>query len=258
MFAVQQIQKVYPNGYKALDEVSFNIERGEFVMLLGSNGAGKSTLFRCLTGFEKLSEGKILFNDCNVSNMSPKQLRPIRKRIGVVFQNFNLIPNVSVFQNVLFGALGHVRFSVHTLSAFASKSLRKKAMECLDRVGLSQFATRRADCLSGGQKQRVAIARMLMQDPEIILADEPIASLDPKSGTQIMNLLHDISRERGITVLCILHQIDKALEYGDRVLMLQAGKMILDQNVEDTNYQTLERLYSNNALKSQEPKLEGA
>jgi len=229
MLEAEHLSKVYANGTKALSDVSFAIRQGEVAMLLGHNGSGKSTLFRTFAGFESPTEGRVLMDGKPISGLTKRQMRPIRKQVGIVFQHFNLIPNLSVFQNTLFGALGSVPTVFHALNMFASAHLRDEAMECLDRVGLAHLAGQRADQLSGGQKQRVAIARMLMQKPQIILADEPIASLDPKAGTRIMELLTDIARERNLAVLCVLHHIDFALEYGDRALMLQSGRLVLDE-----------------------------
>lgn len=244
---VNQLSKIYSTGEtKAIDDVSFKVEPGEGVMLLGHNGSGKSTLFRCITGFEKPSSGSILLNDIDITKLSRSKLRPVRKKVGMVFQNFNLTNNLSVFQNVLFGALGHTKTSFQTFAPFASNDLREQAMACLDRVGLAHLARRRTDQLSGGQQQRAAIARMLMQEPEIVLADEPIASLDPKAGREVMDLLWEIVSERGLAVICILHQMDIILEYGDRVIALKDGHLVLDEGAGTLDRPTLESLYQKN------------
>ncbi|KZE37827.1 ABC transporter [Bhargavaea cecembensis] len=240
---VNHLSKIYSGETKAIDDVSFKVEPGEGVMLLGHNGSGKSTLFRCITGFEKPTSGSILLNDTDITRLSRSKLRPVRKKVGMVFQNFNLTNNLSVFQNVLFGALGHTKTSFQTFAPFASDALREQAMACLDRVGLAHLARRRADQLSGGQQQRVAIARMLMQEPEIVLADEPIASLDPKAGREVMDLLWEIVSERGLAVICILHQMDVIMEYGDRVIALKDGSLILDEGAGALDRPTLESLY---------------
>ncbi len=247
---VENISKIYPNGTKALDNISFNVRKGEIVMLLGHNGSGKSTMFRCMTNFEQPTAGSMIINGENITGLSKRKLRPLRRKVGMVFQNFNLIHNLSVFQNVLFGALGTSKTTWHTLAPFASKQLREEAMNCLDRVGLAHLATRRADQLSGGQKQRVAIARMLMQDPEIILADEPIASLDPKAGKEVMDLLLEIVKERNLTVVCILHQLEIARTYGERIIALKQGKLVIDKPVEEVNPILLEKLYEEEKLEN--------
>jgi len=228
---VKQIKKVYNQRDVALNGVSFTIREGESVVILGHNGSGKSTLFRTLTGFEEPTEGSVALLGREVDIRKRQHLRETRKKVGMVFQAFGLVDNVSVFQNVLFGALGQVKFAPATYSLFASDALRTRAMECLDRVGLAHLSERRADRLSGGQKQRIAIARMLMQDPEIILADEPIASLDPKAGMEIMELLSGIAAERNITLLMILHQIPIAKKYADRFIALKNGEVFADGDV---------------------------
>ncbi|MCE7790811.1 phosphonate ABC transporter ATP-binding protein [Salipaludibacillus sp. CUR1] len=240
---VENIGKTYPDGNEALKDINFEVNPGEAVVLLGHNGSGKSTLFRSITSFETPSKGSIYMDGTNITELKKRQLRPVRKRVGMVFQHFHLINNLSVFQNVLFGALGQTRFFFQTFSPFASQSLREKAIECLDRVGLAHFAHKRSDQLSGGQQQRVAIARMLMQDPEIVLADEPIASLDPKAGREVMDLLWEIAEERGLSVICILHQMDIAREYGDRIIALKNGELILDESMDKIDSAFFRSLY---------------
>lgn len=240
---IEGLQKIYPNGTEAIKNISFCVERGESVVILGHNGSGKSTLFRCLTGFEFPTKGEVKIFNTSIQNKSKRQLRPIRKRVGMVFQRFHLVHNLSVFQNVLFGSLGHTRFPIQAFGAFASDELRDKAMQCLERVGLSHLAKRRADQLSGGQQQRIAIARMLMQDPEIILADEPIASLDPKAGREVMDLLWSIVEERGLTVIAILHQLEVAKEYGERMIALKDGEIIVDSPAKELDDDLLASIY---------------
>ncbi|PSL42401.1 phosphonate transport system ATP-binding protein [Salsuginibacillus halophilus] len=239
---VKNLSKVYPNGNQALNNINFTVNPGEAVILLGHNGSGKSTLFRSMINFETPTTGEVLIGGQSTTSLSRRQLRPIRQKVGMVFQNFNLVHNLSVFQNVLFGALGTSK-TIQTFNWIAPKELRFKAMEALDRVGLSEFAKRRADELSGGQQQRVAIARMLMQDPELVLADEPIASLDPKAGREVMDLLWDIVHERGLTVVSILHQMDIAKEYGERILALKDGELVIDQDIHTLNERALNDLY---------------
>lgn len=249
---VTNVSKVFPDGTKALDNVSFSVLPGEAVVLLGHNGSGKSTIFRCITGFEKPSEGIITIGDTDITKYNKRKLRPIRKKVGMVFQHFHLIYNISVFQNVLFGALGHVNYSFQTFAPLASNDLRDKAMDCLDRVGLSHLAKRRADQLSGGQQQRVAIARMIMQDPEIVLADEPIASLDPKAGREVMDLLWEIVEEKNLTVICVLHQLAIAKEYGKRIIALKKGKVVVDDKIEHIDDQFLVDLYKYDEMSNSE------
>ncbi|WP_026691410.1 phosphonate ABC transporter ATP-binding protein [Alteribacter aurantiacus] len=241
---VNEVTKTFPDGTTALTNVSFTVNPGEGVVLLGHNGSGKSTLFKCISGFEKPTTGEIKYGDHDITTLSKRKFRPLRKKVGMVFQDFHLIYNLSVFQNVLFGAMGNSKTFVQTLAFCASDDMRMKAMECLDRVGLAHLAKRRADQLSGGQQQRVAIARMLMQDPEIVLADEPIASLDPRAGREVMELLWEIVRERKLTVVCILHQTEIALEYGERFIGLHSGKLVMDQIKGQVSKEELTTLYN--------------
>jgi len=228
LIRIEDLHKVFDRGQvHALRGVSLEIEKGEGVILLGHNGSGKSTLLRCLNHLETPTSGTILFDGLNVGKAHGREIRAARKRIGVVFQRFNLVGNVSAYQNVLYGAIGRLGFR-RCLNAFASRELRAEAMHALDRVGLPEKAGQRADELSGGQQQRVAIARTLVQRPEVMLADEPIASLDPRAAKEVMDLLWDVGREQQFTVICTLHQLDIALSYGERLVGLKAGEKVLD------------------------------
>ncbi len=223
--------------------IDFEIQPGEGVVLLGANGCGKSTLMRCLNGLETPDGGEIFVQDRAVSRVSRRN-RQLRRSVGVVFQRFNLVANLSAFQNVLFGAVGRCRAGVvSTMAPFASAELRDEAMACLERVGLEDRAGFQADHLSGGQQQRVAIARMLIQRPEIVLADEPIASLDPSSGRRIMDLLWEIVDERRLTVLCTLHQLDVARRYASRIIGMKAGRVEIDAPAINVPDSAMEALY---------------
>lgn len=212
-----------------LQGVDLRIMPGEGVVLLGANGCGKSTLMRCINRLERHETGTITVNGTDVGAADKRGLREIRREVGCVFQQFNLVPNLTVFQNVLFGAMGQPGVGyLRSLNAFATEALRDRAVEALRRVNLLDRIHHRASQLSGGQQQRVAIARMLMQNPKVVMADEPIASLDPRAGREILDLLWEIVRERGMTVLCTLHQLDFALEYGDRIVGLKKGRVVLD------------------------------
>lgn len=239
---IKNLKKRYPNGTEALKGISFSVDKGESVVILGHNGSGKSTLFRCITGFELPTTGDVRILD-ESTNKSKRLLRPTRRRVGMVFQNFSLVNNLSVFQNVLFGGLGQTKFSIQAFGIFATDEMRGRAMQCIERVGLAHLAKRRADQLSGGQKQRIAIARMLMQDPEVILADEPIASLDPKAGREVMDLLWEIIEERGLTVITILHQLELAKEYGDRIIALKEGRIIVDSSIKELDDDFIASIY---------------
>jgi phosphonate transport system ATP-binding protein len=246
--SVHDVVKEYKDsGNRAVDGVSFEINPGEATILLGSNGSGKTTLLKSINGLVEATSGSIYVGDIDVAQArrqnAKSKLKKVRRQIGMVFQQFHLIDNLSVLQNVLFGAWGRTHKPWKLFSPFANDRDRYKAMECLDRVGLSDFAARRASNLSGGQQQRVAIARMLMQDPEIVLADEPIASLDPKSGREVMDLLWAIAKERQLTVICALHQLEIAKEYGNRLIGLKFGKLILDGSAKEISDAELQQLY---------------
>ncbi|MFP4138046.1 MAG: phosphonate ABC transporter ATP-binding protein [Halomonas sp.] len=209
--------------------IDLEIESGQCVILLGANGCGKSTLIRCLNGLETPDKGEVRVLDHSLAGVSGRPLQQVRRRVGVVFQQFNLVQNISVFQNVLYGALGrHSLGLLQAHAALASGELRERAMACLSRVGLDEKAPYLCRQLSGGQQQRVAIARTLMQEAEVIIADEPVASLDPRAGREIMDLLLDVVAERDMTVLCSLHQLELAQSYGDRIVGMKAGTLALD------------------------------
>ncbi len=241
-----QIQNVHKsfNDIHVLRGIDLAIPTGECVILLGANGCGKSTLMRCLNGLTYPEQGSVVVGDQDMAKTRGRRLRRQRQRIGVVFQHFNLVDNVSVFQNVLYGALGQQPGGLATtLQALAPQSLRQRAMQCLDRVGLADQATQPCRELSGGQQQRVAIARTLLQAPDVLIADEPVASLDPRAGRAVMELLIDIVRERGMTVLCSLHQLELASEYGDRVVGMKAGRIELDAPRHELDRDTMAGLY---------------
>lgn len=234
--------------------IDFEVNKGEGVVLLGANGCGKSTLMRCLNGLTPVGQGQIVINDVTLGNASRRQLKAVRRQVGVVFQQFNLVNNLSVFQNVLYGAIGRQPWGLLGATVVLAKAEeRDKAMDCLERVNLADKASQRADALSGGQQQRVAIARMLMQEAEIVLADEPIASLDPKSGREVMDLLWDVVRERGLTVICTLHQLDVALEYGQRFLGMKAGTIEIDATRSRVDKDLLNTLYQGQVRVDNEP-----
>ena len=225
--------------------VSFDMAEGQGVVLLGANGCGKSTLMRSLNGLEKLTSGTIHIHDEQLSTARGRQLRQIRRGMGYVFQQFNLVPQLNAFQNVLLGAMGrHSMGLLSCLSLTASAQEREGALHCLERVGMADRALHRPSELSGGQQQRVAIARMLMQAPRVVVADEPIASLDPKAGREVLDLLWRIVREEGLTMLCTLHHLELAQEYADRILGMKAGQIEIDAAIADTQTDQLNALYT--------------
>lgn len=216
----------------ALDGVSFEAGRGELVVLLGRSGSGKSTLLRHLNGLEVPTSGGVQVLGEDLASLNGASLRRLRSRVGFIFQQFELVPSLTVLENVLTGSLAAVRGPRLGLFGYG-KVRRLRALEHLETVGLLQMAYQRADTLSGGQQQRVAIARALMQEPEILLADEPVASLDPESSDQVMNLIRDIARDKGLTVVCSLHQVDLALSWADRIVGLRHGKVVLNTLTEN-------------------------
>jgi phosphonate transport system ATP-binding protein len=225
-----EVTKRFGTDTLALDNVSLTVQTGDVVVLLGLSGSGKSTLLRHIDGLQQATSGTVRVLGTDISTASGKQLRGLRQRIGFVFQQFHLVRSLTVLENVCTGALGTLRGPRLGLPTYPKK-VRYQALDHLERVGLLDQALQRADTLSGGQQQRVAVARALMQRPEILLADEPVASLDPESSAQVMQLIRDISEERQLTVVCSLHQVDLALSWGDRVVGLRAGRTVLDTPV---------------------------
>ncbi len=225
MLEVKNLTKVYDDGTIALRDVSFTVEEGEFLVIIGLSGSGKSTLLRCINRLVEPTEGQILWKGADITAADPTELRKIRRKIGMIFQQFNLVRRSNVITNVLAGRLGYVNQWSSLLHRFPQKE-RRKALEALERLGITDQAYKRADELSGGQQQRVGIARALMQDPEVILADEPVASLDPVLAHSILEHLEDLNQEDDITILCSLHYLDLVQRYATRVIGLRAGRIV--------------------------------
>ena len=211
----------------ALEDVTLRVERGEIVVLLGLSGSGKSTLLRHLDGLEAPTSGSVEVLGEDVPRLRGRRLRQLRSRVGFIFQQFELVASLTVLENVLTGSLAGLRGPRLGLWSYP-RSLRVHALGHLDRVGLLDRAYQRADTLSGGQQQRVAIARALMQNPSVLLADEPVASLDPESSDQVMALIREIAADQGLTVVCSLHQVDLAISWADRIVGLRHGRVVLD------------------------------
>jgi phosphonate transport system ATP-binding protein len=227
MIRIRGLRKLFPPDKVALDGVDLDIGAGEFVMVIGQSGAGKTTLLRCLNRLVEPTGGEVQLNGSQVTGASPEALRSVRRQIGMIFQQFNLVKRASVLENVLAGRLGHVPGPPSLFGRFPEKD-RGLAMACLQQVGLDEFASRRADTLSGGEQQRVAIARALAQEPKVILADEPTASLDPKLTESIMGILQRINVERRLTLVVSQHMLETALTYGTRIVGLRQGRVIFD------------------------------
>lgn len=224
---IEGLCKRFEDGTQALTGVDLQVKQGEIVVLLGLSGSGKSTLLRHVDALETPTVGSVEILGEAVPRLRGKPLRSLRSRVGFIFQQFELVGPLSVLENVLSGALGRLRGPRLGLFGYP-KGMKLKALGHLDRVGLLSKAYQRADTLSGGQQQRVAIARALMQDPEVLLADEPVASLDPQSSSQVMALVREIAAEERLTVLCSLHQVDLAISWADRIVGLRQGGVVLD------------------------------
>ncbi|MFM2367667.1 MAG: hypothetical protein RIR95_2275 [Pseudomonadota bacterium] len=233
---------------RILRGVNFALAPGQSTALIGANGSGKSTLLKCLVRLEEPSAGQITLLGHDVTTLGPRALRQLRAKVGIVWQRHNLVPRLSALTNVLHGAQSRLSGPKVWFQSLATDALRAEAMTCLDRVGLADRALARVDTLSGGQQQRVAIARMLMQRPQFILADEPDASLDPQTGQEVMELLLGLVRQEGLSLLVISHRLEHALGYSDRIVGLAAGQVALDQPTAQANTASLRRFFDPEAL----------
>ncbi len=247
ILVIEHLVKVYPHGTRALDDISLTVEQGEFVALIGLSGSGKSTLLRCVDRLVEPTSGRIVFDGQDVTAARGAELRRIRRQMGMIFQQFNLVKRTSVFSNVLTGRLGY-RTTVATVSGRMSKEDVALAFEDLARVGILDKTYQRADALSGGQQQRVGIARALMQQPRLMLADEPVASLDPATSHSVMKYLEEINKKDGITVLCSLHFLSLARRYGTRVLALKAGRIVFDGPPAQIDERRFKEIYGEDAI----------
>ncbi|WP_455717556.1 phosphonate ABC transporter ATP-binding protein [Anaerosporobacter sp.] len=242
MIKFEQVSKVYPNGYKALNNITLDIEQGEFVAIIGLSGAGKSTLLRTINRMHDISDGKLTVNGKEVNSLKGKELRKFRRKIGMVFQSFNLVTRTTVIKNVLTSRVPDMPLWKSIIGLY-SKADKIIALEALDKVGILDKAYIRADQLSGGQQQRVALARTLAQKPEIILADEPVAALDPITAGQVMDDFKKINKEMNISVLINIHHVDLALKYCDRVIGIKAGEIVYDGPSKDVDNEILKEIY---------------
>ena len=240
MLEVKHLTKVYDDGTVALKDVSFTVQDGEFLVIIGLSGAGKSTLLRCINRLIEPTEGQIIWDGEDITTASPQQLRQIRRRIGMIFQHFNLVKRSSVLMNVLAGRLGYVSPWGSLVNRFPPED-QQRATWALERLGIANQAHKRADELSGGQQQRVGVARALMQEPKMILADEPVASLDPVLAHSILGYLERLNQEDGITILCTLHYLDLIQRYSTRVIGLRDGKLVYRGSREDIRRMTDEQ-----------------
>lgn len=242
MIIFDNVSKIYGNGVKGLDHINLTIEDGEFVSIIGLSGAGKSTLLRSINRLNDVSEGEITINGVSVTKAGKKELRQIRRKIGLISQNFNLVKRSTVQKNVLSGRLGYYSTWKSILGLF-SKEDYERTTDALERVGLLDKLHTRCDELSGGQQQRVSIARTLVQQADIILADEPVASLDPVTTQKIMKDLQNINKGMGKTVIVNIHSVELARTFSTRIIALKAGKMVFDGTPEELTDQKLIEIY---------------
>ena len=247
MLEIRHLTKIYGDGTRALHDVSFTVQDGEFLILIGLSGSGKSTLLRCINRLVEPTGGQVIWNGTDITAASPKELRRIRRNFGMIFQQFNLVRRSSVITNTLSGRLGYVNPWASLLGQF-SKDDRQLAVASLQRVGIREKAYNRADSLSGGQQQRVGIARALMQNPKLMLADEPVASLDPATSHSVLKYLEQLNQQDGITVVCALHFLSLARRYGTRIIALKAGEIVFEGLPKDIDGKRFREIYGEEAI----------
>lgn len=242
LLKIDSISKEYRGGTKALSDINFSIKEGEFVSIIGPSGAGKSTLLRCINKMIDTTSGSITFDNINIENIKKNKLRELRTKIGMIFQHYNLVNRLSVVENVLHGRLGYKSTLEGVIGKYTEEE-KKQAFSILRELGLEDEVYKRCDQLSGGQKQRVGIARALIQNPKLVLCDEPIASLDPNASKIIMDHLSNINKEKGITCLLNLHQVDVAVRYSHRIIGINKGRVIFDGKPEDLSKAKIHEIY---------------
>ncbi|MEC5423872.1 phosphonate ABC transporter ATP-binding protein [Virgibacillus sp. C22-A2] len=243
----RNLKKVYPDGTEALKNITLTFNKGELVSIIGPSGAGKSTFLRSINRLNQSSSGEVIFQNEQITNVKGKKLLLVRRQIGMIFQDFNLIKRSTTVRNVLHGRLGYMSSLKGAFGKFSEEDV-KEALAILRRVGLEDHAFKRADELSGGQQQRVGIARAIAQKPALILADEPIASLDPSSSSNVMNYLKNISEEDGITTIVNLHQVDVAKRFASRIIGIKAGEVVFDGKPNELNEQRINEIYDQRGL----------
>jgi phosphonate transport system ATP-binding protein len=250
MIQFTDVDKVYPNGYKALKDINLTINDGDFVCIIGLSGAGKSTLLRTINKMHNITSGSLVVNGEDISKAKGKKLRVIRRNIGMIFQSFNLVNRSSVFKNVLAGRVGY-HSTFETIFGLYTKKEKMLALQSLDKLGILDKAFVRADQLSGGQQQRVALARALTQEPRLILADEPVASLDPVTTLSVMDDFKRINKDFNITIVANMHHVDLALKYATRIIGIKAGEIVFDGTPDEVTDEVTTRIYGR-ALKHSE------
>ncbi|MBO0461807.1 phosphonate ABC transporter ATP-binding protein [Enterococcus sp. DIV1298c] len=247
LLQVDSISKTYSNGKQALKDISFQLEKGEFVSIIGPSGAGKSTILRCINQLISANEGAVYFEEEDMQHLKKKPLRLKRRRIGMIFQHYNLVSRLTAVENVLHGRLGYKSVVKGSIGVY-NEAEKQEAFDLLEKVGLSEFAYTRCDELSGGQKQRVGIARALMQRPALILCDEPIASLDPKSSKVVMDYLQQVTKELAIACLVNLHQVEVAIDYSDRIIGVNSGNVVFSGKPEELTTTEINQIYQSDEL----------
>ena len=247
LLSVKNISKEYNNGTTALKNVSFEVEKGEFISIIGPSGSGKSTLLRSINKMIDISQGSILFKNRNIEKLKKKEIELVRREIGMIFQNYNLVERLTVIENVLHGRLGYKSVFAGILGIYSEEE-KKDAFNFLEKGNMTKYAYQKCNELSGGQKQRVGIARAIMQKPKLLLCDEPIASLDPKTAENIMNYLKKIVTELKITCIVNLHQVDIAKKYSNRIIALNKGEKIFDDKPEYLTDDMIEFIYKDEEL----------
>lgn len=255
ILSVRNLVKTYPNGVQALKGVSFDVKRGEFLVVIGLSGSGKSTLLRCMNRLHDPTSGEILYRPkfdgkvsepMDIAKAQSSEILQVRKQVGMIFQHFNIIQRHTVLNNVLYGSLGHTGFMKSVFGMFSGED-KKRAMEYLNLVGIGEKAHYRASQLSGGQQQRVAIARALTQAPQILLADEPVASLDPATCHTVMDYLRRVNQELGLTIVCNLHFLSLVRQYATRVIALKGGQKVYEGDPKEINEEWFAQIYGEGA-----------
>ena len=242
LLSIKNVEKKYNNGTNALKNISFDVEKGEFISIIGPSGSGKSTLLRSINKMIDISQGSILFENKNIENLKKTEIEIVRREIGMIFQSYNLVERLTVIENVLHGRLGYKSVIAGILGIYSEEE-KKEAFNFLEKVNMTKYAYHKCNELSGGQKQRVGIARAIMQKPKLLLCDEPIASLDPKTAENVMDYLKKIVSDLKITCIVNLHQVDIAKKYSDRIIALNKGEKIFDDKTERLTDDMIEFIY---------------
>lgn len=246
LLELKNITKYYSGTIPALSDVSFSASEGEFISVIGSSGSGKSTLLRCINRMIEINSGEIYFDGTNSSKLPKRKLRIVRTKIGMIFQHYNLVERLTVFENVLHGRLGYKSTMAGILGKY-TKEEKDQALKIISILGLNEQINKRCDQLSGGQKQRVGIARALIQNPKLILCDEPIASLDPSTSKIIMDYLRNIAKDMGITIIVSLHQVDVAIKYSDRIIGVNKGTILFDGKPDELTSERISEIYNSDS-----------